>query len=126
MAGPVSAGTRRAARRRVAHVGRQVGVDATLLGLYDLAGRTAQRHRQEIRSVTGSRICSAADAAELTGWLIEHVTHTERREEQVRAELLTRCFATAVEPPTTDRVRLSATMRFFTARPEQRGRKASK
>jgi len=89
----------------VAHVGRQVGVEAALIGFYDLAGRAAQRHRQEIRTVTGFRICTTADAAELTTWLIEQVAHTERREEQVRTELLARCFASGLEPPTADRAR---------------------
>jgi hypothetical protein len=37
----------------VAHVARQVGVAAGEFGSYDMAGRTPQRHRTEIRRYAG-------------------------------------------------------------------------
>jgi len=49
----------------VAHVARQVGVAAGEFGSYDMAGRTAQRHRTEIRRYTGFRECSVLDAEKL-------------------------------------------------------------
>lgn len=89
----------------VDHIGRQVGVEASLIGFYDLTGRTAGRHRQEIRGVTGFRVCSAGDADKLTTFLTDQVAPTERREDQVRAELLTACREGLIEPPTPDRQR---------------------
>jgi hypothetical protein len=39
------------------------------------------------------------------GWLGEHVASVERRHDRVREELLARCRAELIEPPTPDRVR---------------------
>ncbi|MFF4761804.1 hypothetical protein [Streptomyces sp. NPDC001292] len=39
----------------------------------------------------------------LTAYLAEHVAHKERRPEQVRVELLARCRAESIEPPTPGR-----------------------
>jgi hypothetical protein len=88
----------------VAHLARQVRVPAGELASYDFASRTAQRHRTEIRAYTGFRECSVADAEALTSWLAEDVASIERREHRVREELLDRCRAQLIEPPTPDRV----------------------
>ena len=88
----------------VAHLARQVRVPAGELAAYDFASRTAQRHRTEIRAYTGFRECSVLDAEALTRWLAEHVASIERREPRVREELLARCRAQLIEPPTPDRV----------------------
>ncbi len=88
----------------VAHVARQVRVPATELGAFDFAGRTAKRHRTAIRVYTGFRECSVADAEALAGWLAEHVASGERRPERVRDELILRCRAELIEPPTPERV----------------------
>jgi len=89
----------------ISHVGRQVGVPASAIGFYDLTERAAQRHRQEIRAITGFRACTATDAEKLTAFLTEHVAPAERHEDQVRAELLARCWNELIEPPTPDRQR---------------------
>ncbi len=88
----------------VAHVARQVGVAAGEFGSYDMAGRTAQRHRTEIRRYTGFRECSVVDAEKLTFWLASHVAEAERREDRVREDLLARCRGELIEPPSADRV----------------------
>ncbi|MEO8969345.1 MAG: Tn3 family transposase, partial [Solirubrobacteraceae bacterium] len=88
----------------VAHLARQVRVPATELEAFDFASRTAKRHRTEIRVYTGFRECSVADAEALTGWLAEHVASGERRPERVRDELIARCRAELIEPPTPERV----------------------
>jgi TnpA family transposase len=88
----------------VAHLARQVRVPAGELESYDFASRTAQRHRTEIRAYTGFRECSVLDAEALTLWVTEHVASIERREPRVREELLARCRAQLIEPPTPDRV----------------------
>jgi TnpA family transposase len=88
----------------VDHVARQVGVPASDFSSYDLAGRTAQRHRTEIRRYTGFRECSVVDADKLTDWLARHVAESDRREDRVSEALLTRCRAELIEPPTAGRV----------------------
>jgi len=88
-----------------AHLSRQVRVPAAELGSFDFASRTAKRHRTEIRAYTGFRECSVADAEALAGWLAEHVRRAgERRPERVREELILRCRAELIEPPTPERV----------------------
>jgi TnpA family transposase len=87
-----------------AHLARQVRVPAAELGSFDFASRTAKRHRTEIRAYTGFRECSVADAEALAGWLAEHVASGERRPERVRDELILRCRAELIEPPTPERV----------------------
>jgi hypothetical protein len=86
------------------HVARQVGVAAGEFRSYDMASRTAQRHRTEIRRYTGFRECSVADAEKLAFWLARHVAESERREDRVRENLVARCRGELIEPPSADRV----------------------
>lgn len=88
----------------VEHVARQVGVPAAEFASYDFVGRTAQRHRSEIRRYSGFRECSVADTDKLGDWLARHVAEIERREDRVTAALLARCRAELIEPPTPGRV----------------------
>ncbi|MDQ3677996.1 MAG: Tn3 family transposase [Actinomycetota bacterium] len=88
----------------VAHLARQVRVPAGELAAFDLASRTAKRHRTEIRAYTGFRECSVTDADALTAWLTEHVAGVERRRDRVHEQLLARCRAELIEPPTPDRL----------------------
>lgn len=88
----------------VEHGGRQVGVPAAEIGLYEWDGRRIKRHRQEIRRALGFRQCSVVDAEKLTFWLAGNVAHAERREEQVREELLAHCRRERIEPPERTRV----------------------
>jgi hypothetical protein len=44
------------------------------------------------------------DAEALASWLAEHVALVERRQERVRDELIARCRAELIEPPTPDRI----------------------
>jgi TnpA family transposase len=88
----------------VVHLARQVRAPAGDLASFDFAGRSAQRFRGEIRGYTGFRECSVADAEALAVWLAEHVASGERRPERVRDELIRRCRAELIEPPTPDRV----------------------
>lgn len=47
---------------------------ASEIAFYDLAGRTAQRHRGEIRHFTGFRECSVGDVEKPAERLAAHVT----------------------------------------------------
>lgn len=82
---------------------RQVQVPASELDVYEWSGRTIEYHRAQIRGHLGFRECSVADAEKLTVWLAEHVACKERWPEQVRVELLARCRAECIEPPTPGR-----------------------
>jgi hypothetical protein len=49
------------------------------------------------------RECSAEDGGKLTEWLAASVCQAERRADRVRGELLTRCRAERIEPPSAGR-----------------------
>jgi TnpA family transposase len=87
----------------VAFVARQVGVPASDLGFYEWAGSTVEYHRAQIRRHLGFRECSAEDAAKLTEWLAASACQAERRASPVREELLARCRAERIEPPSAGR-----------------------
>ena len=87
----------------VAFVARQVGVPASDLGFYEWSGRTFKYHRGQVRRHLGFRECSTEDAAELTEWLAAGVCRAERRADRVREELLARCRAERIEPPSAGR-----------------------
>jgi TnpA family transposase len=89
----------------VEHVARQVGVAPQELGFYDWSGRQSKRHRVEVRGALGFRECGVTDADKLTSWLAEHVAEAERHPERVLAELLARCRAERIEPPTPARLK---------------------
>jgi hypothetical protein len=110
----------------VAHLARQVRVPAGELASYDFASRTAQRHRTEIRAYTGFRECSVADAEALAAWLAEHLASSERREHRVRDELLARCRARLIEPPTPERVTEIARSALYRAEQALLGRVAAR
>lgn len=88
----------------VEHVAKQVGVASSALSSYDFADRTAQRHRTELRKLTGWHECSVTDQVKLTSHLVDAIWHDERREEQVRTELFKRMRHDLIEPPTPDQV----------------------
>jgi hypothetical protein len=84
----------------VEHVAKQVGVAASELGFYDFTSRAAKRHRSELRDLTGWHECSLTDQVKLISQLVDVIWHDERREEQVRAELLRQMRMDLIEPPT--------------------------
>ncbi len=87
----------------VEFVARQVQVPASDLDSYLWTGRTIEYHRAQIRKHLGFRECSVDDAEKLTAWVAEHVACRERRCDQVLAELMVRCRAECIEPPTPRR-----------------------
>jgi hypothetical protein len=87
----------------VEFVARQVDVDPDELAFYEWTGRTIEYHRAQIRTHLGFRECSVGDAEKLTEWLAVNVCEAERRPELVRDELLARCRAERIEPPTARR-----------------------
>ncbi|MFJ9900511.1 DUF4158 domain-containing protein [Streptomyces sp. NPDC091280] len=88
----------------VEHVAKQVGVAASELGFYDFTSRAAKRHRSELRDLTGWHECSKTDLVKLVSHLVDVIWHDERREEQVRAELLRQMRVDLIEPPTAAQI----------------------
>lgn len=88
----------------VEYVARQVGVATAELAFYEWTGRTIEFHRRQIRLALGFRECGVADSDKLTEWLVSNVTQVERGRDEVRDELLARCRAEHIEPPTPGRV----------------------
>lgn len=91
-------------RDAVEHVARQVDVGSGELAAYDFNSRTAQRHRIELRELTGWHECTRTAMVKLTSWLVDEIWHDERREEPIRAELLKQMRIGLIEPPTADQV----------------------
>ncbi|PZS34877.1 MAG: hypothetical protein DLM61_02790 [Pseudonocardiales bacterium] len=68
----------------VAYIAAQVKVPPSDIAFYEWDGRTIEYHRAQIRTFTGFRECTAADAEKITGWLADHVCRPERRSDRVR------------------------------------------
>ncbi|MFJ2722586.1 DUF4158 domain-containing protein [Streptomyces sp. NPDC087437] len=88
----------------VEHVAKQVGVGAAELGFYDFTSRAAKRHRSELRDLTGWHECTTTDQVKLASQLVDVIWHDERREEQVRAELMRQMREDLIEPPTAAQI----------------------
>lgn len=88
----------------VRFVADQVKVDAADIGLYEWSGRTAERHRSQVRRHLDFRECSVEDADRLTGWLAAEVCESDRDPGLVREQLLKRCRAERIEPPSAGRI----------------------
>ncbi|GAA2440897.1 hypothetical protein GCM10010191_66280 [Actinomadura vinacea] len=88
----------------IEHVAKQVGVAASELAFYDFTSCAAKRHRSELRDLTGWHECTKTDQVKLVSHLVDVIWHDERREEQVRAELLRQMRAGLIEPPTAAQV----------------------
>ncbi|OIJ85218.1 DUF4158 domain-containing protein [Streptomyces colonosanans] len=85
-------------------VAKQVGVAAAELGFYDFTSRAAKRHRSELRDLTGWHECTTTDQVKLASQLVDVIRHDERREEQVRAELMRQMREDLIEPPTAAQI----------------------
>ena len=85
--------------RVVSYVAEQVSVDGALLHSYDWSGRTATRHRSQIRDAFGFREFTRADEDRLSAWLAGEVFPFEHRESAIREALLDRVRSERIEPP---------------------------
>jgi hypothetical protein len=68
----------------IAYVATQVKIPASDLGLFDWEGRTAERHRKQVRTFCGFHACTVPDAEKLTDWLAEHVCSRQRQLEHLQ------------------------------------------
>ena len=88
----------------VAEIAQQLAIAAPSGFAPGLAGRTAERHRAEIRALAGFREASVADAALLEDWLRDQVAAVGAVPDQLIALLETRCRVLSIEPPAADRI----------------------
>ena len=88
----------------VAEIAQQLAIAAPSGFAPGLAGRTAERHRAEIRALAGFREASVADAALLEDWLGDQVATVGAVPDQLVTLLQTRCRALSIEPPAADRI----------------------
>ena len=91
-------------RPTVCEVARQVHEPAPEDHVLNLSGRTAERHRAEIRALFGYREATVADAAALEAWLREQAAVVGAVPDHLVARLEARCRELAIEPPSADRV----------------------
>ncbi len=88
----------------VAFVAGQLGGGSEALEAYAWTGRTAMRHRTEVRAFLGFRESSNSDADRLTAWLADEICMTERDASKLRAALVSRSLAELIEPPSEARI----------------------
>ena len=88
----------------VEFVAKAVKVPAVDLACYEWEGRTYEYHRAQIRTFTGFRECTLADADKATEWLATNVCQSERRSDRVRVALLAHLKDEQIEPPAKTRL----------------------
>jgi hypothetical protein len=91
-------------RQMLGEVARQVHVPAPEDHALSLSGRTAERHRAEIRALFGFREATVADAEALEAWLRDQAAVVGAVPDHLVARLEGRCRELAIEPPSADRV----------------------
>lgn len=69
----------------------------------NLSGRTAERHRAEIRALLGFREAFVADADALEAWLRDQATTAGTDPDHFVALIEARCRTLLIEPPSADR-----------------------
>jgi hypothetical protein len=91
-------------RGMVCEVAQQIDTPSPTDYALNLSGRTAERHRAEIRNLFGYREATVADAEALEHWLGDEVAVVGAVPEHLVARLEARCREMAIEPPSADRV----------------------
>ncbi len=91
-------------RPTVCEVARQVHEPAPEDHVLNLSGRTAERHRAEIRALFGYREATVADAVALEVWLRDQAAVVGAVPDHLVTRLEARCRELAIEPPSADRV----------------------
>ena len=88
----------------VEEIAQQLAIAVPADFTLNLSGRTAERHRAEIRALLGFREATVADAELLEDWLRDQVAAVGAVPDQLVALLETRCRELSIEPPAADRV----------------------
>ena len=83
----------------VDYVARQLGLLESEMPGFEVAGRSAERHRAQIRDALGFRVFPRGDEDKMIAWLAEQVCPSELNEDRQREAVLARCRAERLEPP---------------------------
>lgn len=86
------------------YVAKQLGAPRSAFSAYDLAGRSCERDRAQVRALLGFRPATIEDSNELTGWLAREVLVVDHQADHIREAALDWCRRNRVEPPTTSRL----------------------
>jgi hypothetical protein len=84
----------------VARLAQQLGIDTGSIADQAWQGRTAKRHRAEIRVLFGFREPTVADAEAMVAWLRDHAVVHSRDPEHLAVALKVYCRSSSIEPPT--------------------------
>ena len=90
--------------RAVDYVARQIDVDPAEWAHYDWDGRTIKYHRAQIRTFLGFREATVEDGKALAAWLVDHVLPQDQHPDHLHNQILERCRALHIEPPTPERI----------------------
>jgi TnpA family transposase len=88
----------------VREVAQQIHASAPENHALNLTGRTAERHRAEIRALFGYREATVVDAEVLEDWLRDQTAVVGAVPDHLAARLEARCREMSIEPPSADRV----------------------
>lgn len=88
----------------IVQVAQQLRVPKSFGDGSNIAGRTGERHRAQIRSFFGFREASVADAEMLAAWLCEQAAIVGTTHDSLSAVLEGRCRELLIEPPSLDRI----------------------
>jgi hypothetical protein len=91
-------------RAIVDHIARTLTIPRERYPQYDLEGRSARYHKEQIRQWTGFRVGTTADADAITTWLCAHTRVDEATPAQLTVRALERYKALHIEPPTPGRL----------------------
>jgi len=83
----------------VDYLAHQLGLEAGAASRFEVVGRTAERHRTQIRDLLGFRVFSRGDEDKMIGWLADEVCPSELNQDRQREAVLARCRADKLEPP---------------------------
>jgi hypothetical protein len=91
-------------RAVVDHIARTLTIPSERYLRYDLEGRSARYHKEQIRQWTGFRVGTTADADAITTWLCAHTRVDAATPARLTVRALERYKALHIEPPTPGRL----------------------
>lgn len=91
-------------RALVDHIGHTRTIPVERFRQYDLEGRSARYHKEQIRQWTGFRVGTTADADAMTAWLCAHTRVDDATPARLTVQALERYKALHIEPPTAGRL----------------------
>ena len=91
-------------RAVVDHLARMLTMPGERYLQYDLEGRSARYHKEQIRQWMGFRVGTTADADAITTWLCAHTRVDEATPSWLTVRALERYKALRIEPPTPGRL----------------------